>query len=139
LSNFILSLIDRRSWYVIVSYQRGYPANVTIVVMRLAGKEGDSAMDKIQARKEAHEIIDSMKDEDIEEARLLLRELVESREKYTPGRRMSDEERMEWLNSLPEEEEELSDEALKGIEEGERACKEGRCRSWEEAARELGI
>jgi hypothetical protein len=82
--------------------------------------EGEIAMDRIQARKEAHKIIDSMKDEDIEEARLLLRELVESREKYGPGRRMSDE-------------------ALKGIEEGERAYKEGRCQPWGEAARELGI
>lgn len=44
-----------------------------------------------------------------------------------------------WIDSVPEEEEELNDEYKRCLEEKIRACKESRLYSFEKVAEELGL
>ena len=88
-------------------------------------------------RQELHMMLDRVREEDLEEARLLLKDLVESRERPSPGRKMTDEERIQWLNSLPEEDYELSDEENRRIERSRQQIRSGNFHAWEDVAKEL--
>ncbi len=92
-------------------------------------------MDKT-VRHEIHDIVDVISDENLEDARKMLKEFVESRQ---PERRMTPEQYQIYLDSVPYEDEELSDEAKRRIDEGEKASKEGRSYSFDEVAEELGL
>lgn len=54
-------------------------------------------------------------------------------------KRRQDESYQAWIDSVPEEEEELSEEGKRHIEEGIRACKEGKLYTFDEVAEELGL
>jgi hypothetical protein len=88
--------------------------------MAPAWKEND--MDRIQARKAVHKIIDRMKDEDLGEARKLLEDLLVRRNKPD-----------DW------EEEELSESELLSIEQADDDIRAGRGKSWQQVKAERSL
>ncbi len=90
-------------------------------------------------RKTLYNLVDQIVDEDMEEARRLLKELLDAREKRSSGRKMTDEERIKWMESLPEEDYDISDAERAEIEEGEKAIREGRVVPFDKVAKELGL
>lgn len=50
---------------------------------------------------------------------------------------MTPEEYQAWMDSLPEEDEELNDETLKGMEESRKAYERGDFHSFDEVAEEM--
>jgi len=90
-------------------------------------------------RKTLYNLVDQIVDEDMEEARRLLKELLDAREKRSSGRKMTDEERIKWMESLPEEGYDISDAERAEIEEGEKAIREGRVVPFDKVAKELGL
>jgi len=89
--------------------------------------------------KELYFIIDRIPEEALETAKNLIEDLVASLEKHNLERKMTEEEFQVYLDSAPEEDEELSEEELQGIEEGRKAIQEDRVVPFEEVVGELGI
>jgi len=96
-------------------------------------------MDK-SSRQELYSIIDHLHDEDLDEARKMLKEFVESRDLGGQERRMTPKEQLAWMNSLPYDDDlVLTPEELAHIEESKKAYQEGKFQTWDEVARELEI
>jgi hypothetical protein len=94
-------------------------------------------MEEIDTKKKLHEIVDRLPAEEIPTAEKVLESLLLYREKY--GKRQADERFLTWLDGLPEDDEELSEEGKRRIAEGEKDIAEGRVYPFEEVARELGL
>ncbi len=82
-------------------------------------------MDITESKRDLHIIIEQIPDDSLEEARTMLRELLARRESQAPDRRMTPEEFQAYLDNAPEEDEEITEEEWRGIEEGRRAIREG--------------
>jgi hypothetical protein len=86
-----------------------------------------------------HSLVDQIVDEDMDDARQLLKEFLESREKYVSNKQMTPEEFQAYLDDAPEEDEEITEEEIRGIEEGRAAIRRGEYQSLESVMEELGI
>ncbi len=64
---------------------------------------------------------------------------VESRDRRAPGRPMTAEEHLQWLNNLPEEDYEMTDEEKASMALGEEDMKAGQVVSWEQVKKELEL
>jgi hypothetical protein len=96
-------------------------------------------MDITESKRDLHIIIEQIPDDSLEEARHMLRELLARSEKQAPDGRMTPEEFQTYLDNAPEEDEEITEEEWRGIEEGRAAIRRGDYQSLESVMEELGI
>ncbi len=88
-------------------------------------------------RQELHIMLDSVPDEDLDDARQVLKEFLEARERRSPGQKMTAEEHLQWLRSLPEEDYEMTDEEKASLALGREDIRAGRVHTFEDVAKEL--
>jgi len=100
------------------------------------GKEG-CCMDKPEILKGVENFVEGVPAEKMPEAIELMKEMVVKLAHLVP--KMTPEQYQLYLDCVPYDDEELSDEALRRIEEGEKDYREGRCQPWDEVAVELGL
>jgi len=67
-------------------------------------------MDSAESKRELYLMIEKIPDDSLDEARHLLRELLERREKHKPDRQMTDEEFQTYLDDTPYDDEELTED-----------------------------
>jgi hypothetical protein len=96
-------------------------------------------MDIAESKRELYLMIEQIPDDSLDEAKLLLRELLERREKHEPDRQMTDEEFQTYLDDAPYDDEELTEEDRARLGKADEDIKAGRLVPWEQVERELEL
>jgi hypothetical protein len=94
-------------------------------------------MDSAESKREIYLMIEQIPDDSLDEAKHLLRELLERREKHESDRQMTDEEFQTYLDDAPYDDEELSEEDHVRLGKADEDIKAGRLVPWEQVEREL--
>ena len=94
-------------------------------------------MKKLDTKRELYVLIEKIPVKEIPTVKKMIELLMPYLKKHQKS--LSDDEYLDYLDSLPEEDEELSDEEMCRIEKSRNDIREGRVHSWEYVAEELDL